>query len=56
MNVNAELLDRLAAVPFPLLDPGSGERDAGGDRMRRRDLNSVGGVVEVAALRVACRG
>ncbi len=30
MNVNAELLDRLAAVPFPLLDPGSGER------MRRR--------------------
>lgn len=49
MRVDAALLDRLAAVPFPLLAPEREERMREEVEAARRDLDSVGGVVEVAA-------
>ena len=44
------LFERIAAKPFPVLDDGAGERMREAILAARRDLDSVGGVIECAAV------
>lgn len=44
------LFDELAAKPFPVLDDGAGERMRSAILAAKQDLDSVGGVVECAAV------
>lgn len=46
----AELFEKIAAKPFPVLDNGAGERMREAILSAKMDLDSVGGVIECAAV------
>ncbi|MCI8304939.1 MAG: chorismate synthase [Lawsonibacter sp.] len=49
-RLTAELFEEIAAKPFPILNDQYGEFMQGVIEKTRRDLNSVGGVIECAAI------
>ena len=50
LHPTAELFDAIAAKPFPVVDDGAGERMQALILEARQDLDSVGGIIECAAI------
>ena len=50
LHPTAELFDTIAAKPFPVVDDGAGERMQALILEARQDLDSVGGIIECAAI------
>ena len=50
LHPTAELFDAIAAKPFPVVDDGAGDRMQALILEARQDLDSVGGIIECAAI------
>ena len=50
LHPTAELFDTIAAKPFPVVDDGAGDRMQALILEARQDLDSVGGIIECAAI------
>ena len=50
LHPTAELFDAIAAKPFPVVDDGAGDRMQALILEARQDLDSVGGIIEFAAI------